>query len=212
MDHVRTTIFVNYEVLNNKGRVINTQYGSKFRHVHAACFSGLTYSAIPKQAHTIHIWHSIKQVPYPTKIISKWIREINELGFPCYRGKTTERYYHFIIKLADYKYKAHLVSTLMLIRALYETCICHIPNTYFKLIGRKPKANKFDVLQTAHKTKSKSKARWGMGPNTNHMITYARNGGNITKATLFRRYKESASLYNKDYTSQHSKWRGAHIG
>lgn len=119
-------------------------------------------------------------------------------------------YYHFEIKLSDYKYKSHLISALMLVRCLTETGICLVPEIYFDILDKNPNADKFDTLQTAHKDLNKrlSKSNY----NYNHMITWVDNGTNVDPKTLLTRYQNCGfDVWTKEARNlgQTAKWCGS---
>lgn len=128
-----------------------------------------------------------------------------ELAEKTMRGNQTneveDELHLFEIKLNDFKYKSHFISTLMLIRVLFEVGICNVPGIYLELMDKDPNADKFDMLQTAHKNTD---------GNTNHMITCYANGTNITSKTLWARYKECGEeVYTaKTHLGQSKKWEG----
>ena len=171
----RTNDRVWFKLLDKDGRVIKEQRND-------ACFSTITYYTIPAETVTILIYHAKDAVPYSVENIERWIKEINELGFPCSFEVTLTNDYHFTIKVADYVYKTHLVSTLMFIRCLYETGIAYIPERYFQLLDEKPDRDKFEAIQIAHKT-APEYFNW------NHTVTSKENGSdNVTKDVLWGRY------------------------
>lgn len=113
-------------------------------------------------------------------------------------------FYYFDLKLKDFEYKSHFISTLMLVRCLTETGICKVPHVYFQLMDKNPGADKFQTMQDAHKAQS-----YG---NTNHMITWDGNGKNVSKQVLFDRYKTCAVKVrdHKGYNlGQSDKWNGS---
>lgn len=115
-------------------------------------------------------------------------------------------YYHFDIRFADFEYKSHFVSTLMFVRCLTESGICKIPEIYFQLMDKNPNADKFDMLQTAHK-----KEHYG---NINHMATHIQNGSNVSKETLLARYQACGVKVreHKGYNiGQSDKWNGSTV-
>lgn len=78
--------------------------------------------------------------------------------------------YNFEVKLSNYEYKLHYLSTFMLIRCLIEYKINEIPDMYFSMLDENPKADKFDLIQIAHKQDI-------FGGHSGHMITFHGNGG-----------------------------------
>lgn len=121
-----------------------------------------------------------------------------------------KEYYYFKILLSDFKYKSHFISTLMLIRTIFENYICRIPEIYFRMLDIDSSLDKFDSMQTAHKKLDD----YSHNHNKNHMITFKGNGENITKTTLINRYKKcgfkimDGEEYINHYLNQSSKWNG----
>lgn len=115
--------------------------------------------------------------------------------------------HNFIININDYVYKTHLISTLMLIRALYEQGICRVPQIYFQMIDENPATDKLDAIQSAHKV------RHGHGGGSGHMITYPGNGGNVSSKILFENFKKSKlGVYTATSSLNYSgKWCGKPI-
>jgi hypothetical protein len=112
-------------------------------------------------------------------------------------------HYYFEVKLKDFVHKSHFISTLMLIRCLTETGVCETPNIYFQLMDKDPSADKFDIMQTAHKNS------YG---NINHKITYSGNGNNVKKEVLWARYEADGvgPLEHKGHNlGQSEKWIGS---
>lgn len=116
-----------------------------------------------------------------------------------------DQYYHFEIKLSDYKYKSHLVSALMLVRCLTETGICKVPEIYFQMLDANPNLDRFDALQTAHKKLHDM----NISANSNHMITYrANSANNVSMETLLKNYKNcGVEVLGRGYLGQSVKWR-----
>jgi len=145
-----------------------------------ACFSPITYEKLPEEAVRIVVTHPLALIPYSKEIIERYIKDLNEFGFPVSLDLTSDSA-RFIIDLKNYEYKIHLNSTLQLIRALYEKFICFVPEFYFSLIelsGRADSlscAEKFDIFQEAHSKTSSSASQIGGIPNSNHMVTYRGN-------------------------------------
>ena len=155
-----------------------------------ACFSPITYSAIPPETRKILIYRFLNQIPYDLVAIKRWIDDLNTLGFPCsYHISTNDKnLIHFVVDLKDYKKKILVICALMLIRCLFEQHICYIPNFYFDLLDKNPKSDKFKSLQDAHKTNADNEFNY---MNTNHTITDKSNKFNITRETFLNRVKDS---------------------
>lgn len=120
-----------------------------------------------------------------------------------------DKYYRFEIRLSDFKYKSHLISTLMLVRCLTETGICLVPDIYFEMLDKNPNLDKFDAIQTAHKDLNKRMSKHNY--NYNHMITWVDNGSNVDRQTLLARYENCGhNVWTKEARNlgQTDKWRG----
>lgn len=176
----KLTNYVWFKLLDKNGKLIKD-------YPKAACFAPITSFTIPENTDTILIYHEKKAVPYDESAIKRWIADINEMGFPCSFASPCQdcdpEHHYFRVKVEDLENKAHLLSTLMLIRAIYEDSICKVVEKYFQAIDENPDIDKFDLLQTAHKD-------LGGYAHTGHMITHSYNGKNINRETLFKRYKE----------------------
>ncbi len=128
------------------------------------------------------------------------------------KPKDSKDEYVFEVRLDDFEYKSHFISTLMLIRCLTESLICKVPEIYLQMMDANPGASKFETLQNAHK----KLGRYGVdgNHNTNHMITFADNGSNVSKETLWKRYKDCGykvfdpKLGHYHSLGQASKWNG----
>jgi len=172
-----------------------------------ACFSDLTYYKIDPRVKKILIYHTKQMTPYKFDAIKRWIEEINLLGFPCECLEVADKY-EFIVKLSDYTWKAHLISTLMLIRALYEYGINKVPEFYLTALDKNATLDRFELLQLAHKD-----PRLNRYSNTNHMITSYQNGsGAISKQELHSRYEKCGVKIYDGKSGWHSigqadKWR-----
>lgn len=199
----RVVSTVDYKLLDAVGNV-NNEYNF------AACFANISQATIPPEVDAILIHHKKELIPYNTESITRWINDINEIGFPCsYISHSDQNKdsvarsfdkrllcyenilskltncHCFFVKLDEYENKPHLVSTLMLIRALYERGICKVPDLYMQLMDNEPAADKLEILQVAHKTPQ----TYEDYANSNHMVTFRGNGNNVKKETLFGRFK-----------------------
>lgn len=219
-----TTIKVNYKLLDKDGEIltyiINTATGTEKRlrdNKNDSCFSSVTYNAIPQETKTIVIYHPLTKIPYDKIFIEKWVKELNDLGFPC-KLTFNKQNAEFIIDLSEYKKKLHLNCAMQLVRCVTESYICFIPELYFNSIEKLPKTEldldkKFDVLQDAHKsTKQYNESAYA---NTNHMITHKYNGEkNVTRDIFWARIKESKlEIYdnhgiNAAYGKLNALWQG----
>lgn len=209
--------YVSFSLLKNDGSVLSD-------HPDSACFAIISTRTIHKDTAKIFIYHPKEYMGYGTESIERWIKDINEFGFPCSYIGSNNINHNFQINLSDFKYKCHLLTTLMLLRVLWEPIANKIPEIYFQMIDKNPNGDKFDYIQTAHKslpTGYDSKTGHYHPTPTGHMATYSGNGKNVSKETLFKRYEESKievfhihQPYDyknpKGYTSitQNDKWNG----
>jgi len=203
-----TNTHVWFKLLDINGNVIKD-------HSDEICFASILMYPIPKETAIIHIWHNRSTLPYDIEEIERWINDLNEMDFPCaYIGSNAD-HYNFQINVCDYEYKSHLMGTLMLLRMLTETGLCMVPEIYFQMMDADPKADKFDILQTAHKKPREHNRFYGIG-NTGHMVTFDGNGRNVVKEKLFEQYKYSkySVLHGSDKPGQYipiqqsAKWNG----
>lgn len=203
--NVPTHYQTSYDVVDDKGKVIN-----EYRM--APCFSAISAYAIPKEAKKIVFIREKTSSPYKEKEIKRWVDDCNEIGFTSKLIVERDRYL-FEVDIGEYTYKEHLVATLMLVRSLFESGHNRVPECYFNIMDKEPNADKFIAIQRAHKEYQNSNQHEYQ--NSNHMITAKNNGpGNVTKATLFSRWKRSnTSVYvgeNRSYhrTTYFDKWAG----
>jgi hypothetical protein len=182
---------VSYRAFDAYGTVL-------FSEIENQCFSGLTYNPIPSNVAKIEVTWPLEKIPYDEPVIVRWIDHISEMGFTnIVRFEGGEAV--FAIDVAQYKWKRHLGSTLMLIRALWEMGVCLVPELYFDLLRKKRSIDKFTALQIAHKSIKKHEI--GSYAASNHMITYQGKGdANITAANFWKK------LENGDIPVYHSKY------
>lgn len=196
-----TDLSVSYQTLNEDDKLI-------YDYHQQGCFSALSYGTIPSEVKKVVVIRRLRCIPYVIEIVRKWVEEISGLGFPCTLMETKqhgEQTCNFVVDLAQYKWKAHFISTLMLIRALYETGIACTPERYFTLLEEKPDGDKFEMLQNAHRTISKCKD--GVYYNTNHMITYSGNGNNVSFDELLKNFTNTArAIYQSHNYSMYRLW------
>lgn len=187
-----TTFYVSFNLLGENNKIIQ-------QHTNAACF-GAIFNKITNKAKTIVVYHQRNMVPYDDNAIGRFIYDLNEMGFPC-THTIDHKYLKVRFKLQDYKYKAHILSALTIIRVLWETGLCGIPETYFQIMDDNPNADKFDVIQTAHKKIG--------GMSYGHMITYSNNGINEKRINFFNKCAASGlKVYDTGYPQIHQKWNG----
>lgn len=200
IDKVLTDIRVSWECRDANGKVLSG--GTEQQ-----CFSLITYGKIEEHVKSIHPFKALDKIPYSKDNISRWIEELNDLGFPC-EVSFAAGIAHFTISLDQYKYKMHICCTLQLIRCLHESRICKVPELYFEIIDKDSECDRFDELQNAHK-KACDVALGGYPPNMNHMITYRNNGNNVSRETLFNRIEATGhGIYSAKRESLDALWRG----
>lgn len=198
-----TNSSVNWRFLGKNDKVIFDQKRAY------ACFSPITYQAVPADVIKIIVYRGLGLIPYSKKIIVLWIKELNKLGFPCSVSfeKSTV---NFTLELKNFEFKAHLTITLQLIRALFEDHICYIPEVYFDLLESGAEKDKFFALQLAHKivTNRKNLSIMGGFPNQNHMVTYDNNFTKpLGQEVFWERIKESKNLvYSEKYSNINKIW------
>lgn len=198
-----TGTFVSWNLLDKNDKIIDGEKGY-------VCFSPITYSAIERSAKKINVYRELSVIPYSKKIIERWVSELNELGFPC-SVNFTPTIANFLVNLQDFEFKSHLTITLQLIRALFESYICYIPEVYFDLLESGEEKNKFFALQLAHKivTSPENYGKLNGFPNTNHMVTYKNNFKEpIDQKTFWERIKKSKNpVYSEKYSNINNIWR-----
>ncbi len=132
--------------------------------------------------------------------------QLNELEFPCEVKKLDDKV-EFTIDLSKYKYKMHLTSTLMLVRALWESRIAYVVEYYFRIIEKDSKINKFIALQDSHKELSKHNE--SAYYNSNHTITSEYSKENIEQKRFFKRLKNTKyDVYSSEHTELSKLWGG----
>lgn len=196
----KTNKSVSFDCVNDDGQIID-----KYSFKQNVCFSTITYGPIPKNCIKVLVFHKLKEIPYSQEIILKWIEEIDNFGFKCSVSFKDEKAI-FSIALKDFNRKILVNCTLILIRALFETGICHVPSYYFTILKANPKFNqeqKFNALQDAHILVYKEYL-----PNANHMCVY--NGlspKNITLEKLMKNIdKTGIKVYDDAYTGLSRLW------
>jgi len=171
-----------------------------------ACFSRITYDAIPEYVKKIVVSHERSQIPYSDEIIHRWIKELNAFNFPV-SVEIKQDEVDFTIELEKYEYKAQVNCALQFIRALYERFIAYLVECYFNRLDANPSATleeKFAFLQEAHKeiTCNYSEFSCYDYPNTNHMVI---SSGNfdvpLTRAEIFERFKGTEQHVYDPYKS-----------
>lgn len=191
---------VSFKVIDASGVVLLSK-------VEYPCFSPITYRAIPSDARSIIVFREAKRIPYTYAVMVRWAKEMTALGFPMAIGPRAP-VIEFTLRLDQYAFKMHVSCALQLIRCLFETGICVVPELYFR---RKVKTldARFVALQDAHKTLKTHGGEYGMYHNVNHMVTYATNGSNVKRKVLFDRIAATKlGVYANEYTSVEDLWNG----
>ena len=208
-NNTSTQSYVFFKTLDRNGFVVKD-------YPNAPCFAQITNYGIDKSVASILIYHNKAQVPYSVESIERWMRDINEMGFPSNYIGSNDAHHNFQVNISDCEYKAHLLSTLMLTRALFEQGINLIPNQYFQEVDQNPDIDKFDLLQTIHKDKKYMN-------HGGHMIVscgYSYGGNqneyknNVTQETLFKRYNGTLKTLDGEVgkyspAMQQDKWKAA---
>lgn len=205
-----THTYVNYKVVGENNTIIyNHSYG-----IGRACYSDVTYNKIPDTWDRLETWFHLDKLPYSKEKVIEWAAELNKLGFPCYLDFDTPTIANFTVKFADFTKKLHFNATLQLIRCLWESGICHIPDIYFQITEKYKKppsiAKKFELLQVAHNALDLTKDITGYY-NTNHMMTHYNNGvknQTISLQEYQNRLKENdADIYSQKFVSVWGVWQ-----
>lgn len=136
-------------------------------HPDAWCYASLFNGKVPDNCKTIEIYHPPAEIPYTKESIERWVKVLNDIGFPC--SFEFGEMVIFKVEIAAYKYKLHLLSTLMLIRNLIEDCLTPLPEFFFQHEDEHPKCDRFKVMIEMHERKY-AYAR------DIHMVTYRNKG------------------------------------
>lgn len=218
--------FVSWKLVDKNEKIISDTKNYQ-------CFAPIASGTIPAATEKIIIYRPVNLIPYSPEIIKNFISDLNEMGFPCgvefiYGAAPTSpassgapipiNSVEFPIELKNYKYKIHLFSTLSLIRCLFESWICLIPDIYFRFLDLEELKNeppgvslntKFEKLQEAHfeitknapkETKEKIQAVFSCYcVNSQHIVTFSCNSNKkpIPRDLLFKRF--SMGEYGRDY-------------
>lgn len=198
--------YVNFKVLDENNKVVKDKNNNPMEYVGYSCFAPITYNVIPSTVKRILIWRDIATLPYKYDFCVRWIAELNKLGFPCsICPALEENRVLFLVELADFQHKVHVNCTLQLVRFLSETYLVYIPDLYFKILDENTDIDAFQALQNA--CKKLSEFQETSYKNTNHMITYEGNFGNVTREKFFNNVeRRQCDVYsNKDF-SIHPLW------
>lgn len=187
-----------YRLLDKSGKVI-TNYAN------AACYGSISGGTIPKNTAVIDVYRERKLIPYNDEAIVRYVYDLNDMGFPVTLvslPKTETGTIHFHVFLDNYDTKPHLISTLTLLRMMWEAGMAKTLDIYLQLMDKKPDADKLDMIQAAHKTK-------GSNANGGHSVTYNGNGGNVDRDTLFKRFSKGIKVNANGYLGLTTAWKGA---
>src|ERR1039457_123655 len=150
------------------------------------CFSALTYNAVSHFSKII-VYHKLDDIPYSKTVISNWIKDLNELGFPIELVfDASKAYFHLDLKHFSKKFLFN--STLQLTRCLYEDQIAYVPEIYFNLL-KEGETDKFMALQKAHFMLHDYKESCMY--NSNHTITCNKAGNGISREVFQQRLEKS---------------------
>ncbi len=167
------------------------------RYENAACFAKVINFVLSKAVKFIEVFHDKINVPYSDDTCARWVDAMNECGFPA-KFRSNASCIFIELDLNNYVYKHHLASALMLTRALYENGMSLVPEKFFQLLDTDPGIDKFDAIQTAHKSIPLAQG-FVIAP-TAHMIISLRPGcKNIGRDKAFANFaKYDYKLYDGD--------------
>lgn len=156
---------ISFKLIDSKNVVLNDYPG------HGCCAS--VFNSISKKTHQLVVYQDKTFIPYGDESIIRWVTDINEMGFPC-SLVNGEKKITVTFNISDYQYKAHLFSGFTLLRTLWDQQgLCQVIESYFQAMDKEPGADKFDVMQTAHKLNKCA--------SSHRSITYNGNGHNVTR-------------------------------
>lgn len=164
------------------------------------CYGAIT-GTINKNTAAIDVYRSKNSVPYTEEGIVRYVYDLNDMGFPVSFINKAKDTYHFHVYMENYKSKTHMFSTLTLLRMLWESPMHKVPLLYFKMMDEYPQRDKLDAIQAAHKSK-------GNYTGGGHCVTYAGNGGNIDKETLFARFNKGTGVFTSGGLAINAAWKG----
>lgn len=179
---------------------------SSVTHTHQPCYSIITYGKLDPKVQSIILYQPFNQVSYDKESVKRWLADINEVGFPCYLEAMSEKDGIKIrLNLTEFISKPHLISTLMLARALWENRINEIPERYFQAMDENPEADKLLEIQKAHKFKIEP---YGYNSfNINHTVTNHSNR-DVDSKLLFKRFREGRGVYESGLGGVSRLWDG----
>lgn len=183
-------VYVTY-VLENKEE--------KNEQVRRACYADM-FNKVDKKWESVLLRENMDRVGYDEPEIKRWVDDLNEMGFPCQLEGVDETV-RIRLTFGEFKSKAHLCSTLSLLRLLWENGLDKIPEAYFGMVDADPNIDKIDALQTAHKNLNA-----GMG----HAVTGPYNGkANVEKKLLLERLSQGIGIHamREGYRLVNETWR-----
>ena len=190
--------YVSYLLLDKDGGIIRNDGN-------IPCFTHINYNTLAENVAFIKVYQSLKTIPYDIPIIKKWIAVLNRIGFSCELSIEGDTAY-FTVDLAKHSKKVHLSNTLCLIRTLWHSGICHVPDYYFSMTPAQ-RRNPFLAVQEAHKLTYKNVKYL----NSNHMACY--EGANVSKevfwdrmSKLKRGVRAANMIYGGGYESMSEIW------
>lgn len=203
-----------YKLINKKGVVVS-DYPTE------ACYSRIMSSKVDESVSKIVVYHPVELTPYTEKECAEWIKIISELGFTVkYKGanskiyKTPLNHHVFIIDISkgNNEQRAYCLSTLTLIRYLYEEFLCKIPKKYMTLLKKyklTSKDDKFQLIGYCHRFVEAN-------GNSNHALQscFYKKYRSISLSTFEHRIKEfkKFNMYVQKRISLHELWKGRLLG
>lgn len=133
-------------------------------HIKTYCYASIFNGSVPTDCTVIEVFHAPTDIPYSIEDINRWVRILNDLGFPCIVTHDKD-YVTFLVETRHYKHKLHILSTLMLIRTLIEDCLTPLPEFFFQAEDADPTIDRFKLMIDVHE-KDYPYAR------DIHMVTY----------------------------------------
>lgn len=203
------TTSVWYYVLGKKNKIL----WDKPRH---ACYSSITYGALPQNAVAILCYHHKSDTPYTTEQCREWIKHVRSWGFPMqyigmgHKGLKISKDHHvYRIPILQkgrkiYSSKTWLTSALMMVRYTMESGINSLPEHFFRLLPQLPKTvDTFRLMQYCHRF---------IHGNSNHSVREFHTQTLITKEEFTQRAnKRQYSIYNSNFPSITSLWEGTRV-
>lgn len=163
------------------------------------CYASL-FHQVGNKWKSILLKEKMDRVGYGEPEITRWVNDLNEMGFPCHLEGVDETV-RIRIVLSEMQSKVHLCSTLSLLRLLWESGLDKIPEAYFEMVDKDPEADKIDLLQTAHKK---------CGAGSGHAVTGTYNGtANVDRKLLLERLSQGVGVHaaRAGYRFVNEAWR-----